>query len=159
MSSFWSLSRPSSSYFGLKKSGRNGFSTSMSQLLLQKCSVMNSDPNLGADKHRHMFFLLWDLQELRSGWFWLNVMQPGVGPIISGPGLKGQGLCGVCSSWAESWVEIGVASADLGSDLATVLLFIKSETQHSTTIVLNHLKDFSGFSVFKGKFQFLSSVC
>ena len=52
-------------------------------------------------------------------------------------------------------MEIGVASTDLGSDLATVLLFIKSETQQSTTIVLNHLKDFSGFSVFKGKFQSL----
>ena len=52
-------------------------------------------------------------------------------------------------------MEIGVASTDLGSDLATVLLFIKSETQHSTTIVLNHLKDFSGFSIFKGKFQSL----
>lgn len=40
---------------------------------------------------------------------------------------------------------------------ATVLLFIKSETQRSTTIVLNHLKKISsGFSVFKGKFNILA---
>lgn len=112
--SFWSLSRPSSSYL-VKKKWRNGFSTSLSQLLPQECNKLNSDPNSEADKHRHLVFWFGICRELRSGWFWLNVMQPGMGPIISGPGLKAQGsvdllLLGQNPEWKQglllqTWVQ------------------------------------------------------
>ena len=43
--------------------------------------------------------------------------------LLPGPDVKGQGLRGVCSSQEESPIEVRDASAGLGTDLASILLF------------------------------------
>lgn len=142
-----------------KKSGRNGFSTSLGQLLLQECNVLNSDPNLAGQAQAFSFSCSgicrsWGLAD--SDWTWCSQVwvqsfqdlgwrtRGSVGFAPPGQNLSGNRGC-FCRPGFR-----------LSSNCSIVYKVRDTAFNYHSP---QSLKDFSGFSVFKGKFQYPSSVC